>query len=222
MNKIIYTSNYNNVKHGNKISISKDKGKDAGYEGQTLLTLSPKEEFFRIWKNNRGKINETENNLYYIKQFYNQILKNLDPDIILDSLPNKAILLCYEDNDCFCHRHLVSFWLELFLDIKTYEIKELENFKIETKERPEYLKEILENIIKEDYNMHGFNCIRAAYLFEGSEKLEKNIKELYNDESILDDYAGELYTIAARLRMEADEAEEKYLQEKNKVKKYTK
>ena len=39
---------------------------------------------------------------------------------------------------------------------------------------------------------------------------------------ILDEYEGELYTIAARLRMEADEAEENYLKEKNKIIKYTK
>ena len=42
------------------------------------------------------------------------------------------------------------------------------------------------------------------------------IEETYKSE-VLDEYQGELYTIAARLRIEADEAEEKY-----KVKKYTK
>lgn len=216
MKKIIYTSNYNNVKHGNKISISKDKGKDAGYEGKTMLSLAPKEDFFRIWKNNRGKISEEENNLYYIKNYYEKVLKKIDPEILLESLPNKSILLCYEDNEDFCHRHLVSFWLELFLDINTYEIKEVENYKVQVKERPECLKDILEKIIKEDYNMHGFNCIRAAYLYEGSLQLEQSIEETYKSE-VLDEYQGELYTIAARLRIEADEAEEKY-----KVKKYTK
>ena len=69
--------------------------------------------------------------------------------------------------------------------------------------------------------MHGFNSIRAAYLFEGAEQLEKSIEDTSKDR-VLNDYEGELYTIAARLRMDADEAEEKYLQEKNKVKKYTK
>jgi len=221
MEKIIFTSNYNNVIHGNKISISKDKGKDAGYEGKKLLSLAPKEEFFRIWKNNIGKIPEDENNLYYIKNFYEQILKNKDPEIFIETLPNNSILLCYEENNCFCHRHLVAFWLELFLDIKTYEVKEVDNYKLKKQERPEYLKEVLENIIKESYNMHGFQSIRAAYLFEGAERLEKSIEEMYKGK-ILDEYEGELYTIAARLRMDADEAEEKYLEEKNKIMKYTK
>ena len=221
MNKIIYTSNYANVKHGNKISISKDRGKDANYEGNVLLLLAPKEDFFRVWKNNRGKISEEENNLYYITNYYNQVLKNIDPDILIDSLSNNSILLCYEENDCFCHRHLVAFWLELFLDIKTYEVKEIDDYKLEKQKRPEYLKEILENVIKENYNMHGFSSIRAAYLFEGAEQLEQIIKEMYK-EKILDDYAGEIYTMAAQLRMDAEEAEEKYLKEKNKVIKYTK
>ena len=221
MKKIIYTSNYNSVKHGNHICISKDKGKDAGYKGKVLLSLAPKEEFFRIWKNNRGKISDEENNLYYIKNFYVKILKKLDPEILLESLPDKSILLCYEENNDFCHRHLVAFWLELFLEIDTYEVKELKNFNLEIKKRPEYLKETLEQVIKENYNMHGFNSIRAAYLFEGALQLEKSIEETYKGE-VIDDYVGELYTIAAGLRVEADEAEQKYLNSKNKVRKYTK
>ena len=39
MKKVIYTSNYKNIINGNKISISMDKGKDAGYEG--FLSLEP-------------------------------------------------------------------------------------------------------------------------------------------------------------------------------------
>lgn len=69
--------------------------------------------------------------------------------------------------------------------------------------------------------MHGFNSIRAVYLYKGSIELERHIGEVYKNK-ILDDYAGELMTMAARLRMDADEAEQKYLQKKkNKVKKYT-
>ena len=101
MKKVIYTSNYKNIINGNKISISKDKGKDAGYEGNVLLSLAPKEDFFRIWKTNIGKISEEENNLYYIKNFYEQILKNKDPEIFIETLPNNSILLCYEENNCF-------------------------------------------------------------------------------------------------------------------------
>lgn len=218
MDKIIFTSNYNNIKNGNHISISGDRGKKVNYKGKSLPILAPKLEFWKVWHNNINKISEHENTIYYVRNYYNQVLKNIDPENLLETLPNKTILMCYEDSKDFCHRHLVAFWLELFLDIKTYEVSEKENYKLEIKERPEYLKEILENIIKEDYNMHGFNSIRAAYLFEGAEKLEQEINK---QNIIINNYTGELYTIAARLRMDADEVEEKYLKEKNnKVKKY--
>ena len=220
--KIILTSNYNNMIHGNKISISGDKGKKVNFKGKTLSELAPKKEFWQKWHDNIGKISEEENTLYYVKEYYHQVLKKLDPELLLDSLPNKTILLCYEESEEFCHRHLVAFWLELFLDINTYEVKELENYKLEIKQRPEYLKDILENVIKEDYEMHNFYSIRAASLFTASIELEKIVEERAKGR-LVDDYEGELMTQAARLRMEADEAEEKYLYIKaQKVKKYTK
>lgn len=219
MKQIIFTAKYDNVKNGNYISVSGDRGKKIGYEGKSLSVLAPKLEFWKVWHDNINKISEQENTIYYVRNYYNQVLKNLEPEILLESLPNKIIFLCYEDSEDFCHRHLIAFWLELFLDIETYEIKEIENNKIKIQKRPEYLKEILENVIKEDYNMHGFNSIRAAYLYEGSMQLERAIEEIYNG-IVLDEYEGELYTIAAGLRVEADEAEIKYLKEKNnKVKK---
>lgn len=218
--KIILTSNYNNMIHGNKISISGDKGKRANFNGKNLSELAPKKEFWQKWHDNIGKISEEENILYYVKEYYHQVLKKLDPGLLFESLSNKTILLCYEESEEFCHRHLVAFWLELFLDIYTYEVKELENYKLEVKKRPEYLKEILEKIIKEDYNMYGFNSIRAASLYKASLELEKYVEESCK---IIDDYEGELMTQAARLRMDADEAEEKYLYLKEqKEKKYTK
>ena len=220
MNKIIFTANYDNIKNGNHISISGDRGKKVGYKGKTLPILAPKLEFWKKWHYNIDKISEEENNLYYIRNFYESVLKKLDPEILLESLPNKSILLCYEDSKDFCHRHLVAFWLELFLDIKTYEIKEIEDNNIQIQERPEYLKETLENIIKEGYNMHGFNSIRAAYLYEEALKLEQSIEET-NKCDVLDNYEGELYTMITELRKEASTAESKYLKEKNnKVKKY--
>ena len=220
--KIILTSNYNNMIHGNKISISGDKGKKVNFKGKNLSELAPKKEFWQKWHDNIGKISEEENTLYYVKEYYHQVLKKLDPELLFDSLPNKTILLCYEESEEFCHRHLVAFWLELFLDINTYEVKELENYKLEIKQRPEYLKDILEKVIKEDIKMYDFNSIKAATLFTASIELEKIVEERAKGR-LVDDYEGELMTQAARLRMEADEAEEKYLYIKaQKVKKYTK
>lgn len=109
MNKTILTSNYKSIKNGNRISISGDKGKTANFEGKTLSELAPKKEFWQKWHDNIGKINEEENTLYYVKEYYHQVLKKLDPEILYNSLPNKTILLCYEESTDFCHRHLVAF-----------------------------------------------------------------------------------------------------------------
>mgnify|MGYP003303975650 CR=1 FL=1 len=54
----------------------------------------------------------------------------------------------------FCHRHLLAFWFELFLEVRTSEV--YENPVRETLrklDRPEYLKDMFEEIIKEEYDM---------------------------------------------------------------------
>lgn len=166
MRKLILTGNYENCKIGNVISISGDKGKSVGFNGPAMTLLAPKKSFWKIWHDNIGKVSEEENMEYYIREFYNQVLKKLDPKEVLEGLNNKAILLCYENNMDFCHRHLVAFWFELFLGIKTYEVRQNGNREtIVSLSRPEYLKEKLENVIKESYPMHDFDSIHDAYLY---------------------------------------------------------
>ena len=151
---MIYTSSYKDskTKKYRTVSISKDKGRDAEYEGDYDLRLAPLESFFRIWKNNRGVIPEKENTEYYINEFYYQVLKKLNPEEIYKDLDN-SILLCYEDNTEFCHRHLVAAWFELFLGVEIKEVKVI-NDEIEEVEKPEYIKEMLEKLIKEDLNIN--------------------------------------------------------------------
>ena len=173
---MIYTSSY---KYGitnryTTYSISKDKGKDALYNGECYLALAPKESFFRIWRNNTGKIDQLDNNKYYINEFYHQILEELDPQDIYNQLDN-SILLCYEDNNEFCHRHLVAAWLELFLDIKVPEVKIL-NDEIIIVDRPQYIKDYLEKVIKESKDMKNFSSLSELYLFEKSNTKKKVIK----------------------------------------------
>lgn len=43
-------------------------------------------------------------------QSYSEILNNLNPEKVYNDLNNK-IILCYEKSTDFCHRHLVSIWL---------------------------------------------------------------------------------------------------------------
>ena len=93
------------------------------YSGLEYKKLAPKPAFFKQWKINHD-------NNYYITNFNEQVLSNLDAtsvcsdinriaSLYIRSLPAddirhqyfEIILLCYEEPIEFCHRHLVSKWL---------------------------------------------------------------------------------------------------------------
>ena len=141
-----------------------------------VLALAPKENFFRVWKNNIGKVDEIENNEYYINEFYHQILENLDPQDVYKQLDN-SILLCYEGNNQFCHRHLVAAWFELFLDVEISEIKVV-NDELIIVNKPAYIKEYLEEIIKKSINMKNYATLRELYLNEKNKNKQKKIGNL--------------------------------------------
>lgn len=138
---MIYTGNYANCKGDMCVSISGDKGKDAGFVGRTCSKLAPARTFWKIWKSNIGKISEEENTKYYIHEYYTQVLKKLDPSKIAKELDN-SIMLCYEKGDQFCHRHLVAFWLEESIGIKVNEVMIIDG-KIEVIDRPEIFRKYL-------------------------------------------------------------------------------
>ena len=147
---MIKTSNYNNC-HTDKYqvySISRDKGEDANYNGDCFLDLAPKKEFFKTWRHNRGLIDEITNNEYYIQEFYNQVLKELDPQEIYEKLDN-SILLCYEEHNEFCHRHIVAAWFELTLGVTVKEVRIKDSVE-EVLDRPEYIKIYLNKIMLND------------------------------------------------------------------------
>ena len=211
---MISTSSYKdyNSKY-NAVSISGNRGKDAGYSGNCYPALAPKLSFWKIWHDNIGKISAEENNKYYIEEYYKQVLSKMDPEEVYTELID-SVLLCYENNMEFCHRHIVAAWFELFLDIIVPEIKTNGN-KISRVERPEYIKEYLYNIIKENNKMYGFKSLRAVYLFEKSEVLEEKA-ELIKEE----DYSKyeEYMTISCYYRCAADNAEDKYIFNENQKK----
>ncbi len=208
---MIYTSNYD--EHGNSMyltySISGDRGKKVNYEKRCYSKLAPKKSFWEIWHNNIGKISEEENNKYYVEEYFKEVLSKLDPESVYNEL-NHSILLCYEKNTDFCHRHIVAAWFELFLDITIPEI----NKQLEVMDRPEYIKENLEKIIKNNVNMRGFNSLRALYLFEKSEHLEEKANQYEENTGIWYSYKQS----ACYLRCEADIVEDKYMEQKELVK----
>ena len=179
---MIITSCHKNFQSDKFITyaISGNRGKNAKYIGKCFPQLAPKLAFWKIWHNNIGIIPEEENNRYYIEQYYKEVLSILNPEEIYKKLDNSA-LLCYENNNEFCHRHIVAAWFELLLDIEVPEVK-ANNYSIEYINRPTYIKEELEKIIKKEKNIKQFNSLHAFYLFEKSETLkQKNPNKYYND-----------------------------------------
>lgn len=147
---MIYTCSHHNYQSNlyKTYAISGNRGQDANYQGECFSKLAPKLSFWQIWHNNIGIVSEEENNKYYIAAYYNQVLKKLNPQEIYQQLDN-SILLCYEKNNEFCHRHIVAAWLELSLNIPIPEVKII-NSQITIVSRPSYIKNILKNIIQKD------------------------------------------------------------------------
>lgn len=189
-------------------AISGNRGKDADYQGDCYPILAPKLSFWKIWHDNIGKVSEEENNKYYVQEYWNQVLSKLDPEKVYRELDN-SILLCYENNDEFCHRHIVAAWFEILLGIKIPEIKSNE-YKLQEIERPEYIKQYLDDAMRLNRNMRGFNSLRALYLFEKGEKLEYKADEL--EKKTGKSYDGYRQT-ACFLRCDADMVEEEYNKE---------
>ncbi len=220
------TSSYKNFRSDKytTYSISGDKGKSANYKGEYIRELAPKLSFFKVWHKNIGVISEEENNKYYIEQYYKQVLSKLDPYDIYKYYGD-SVFLCYEDNMEFCHRHIVAAWLELLLDIKVREVK-ANDYDLEEVEKPDYIKKYLEEIMKKNLNMRGFNSLRALYLFKKGDQLEeesKRLRDIYGDSAYyIDEHTGQkvsayerLMQRACFLRCDADEAEDRYNKEKS-------
>lgn len=148
---MIYTSNHNSCNFNeNACAISGNRGRDANYNGRCYPRLAPKLSFWKTWHDNIGKITEEENNKFYIQEYYNQVLSKLNPKDVYDEL-NNSILLCYEDNMAFCHRHIVAEWFELSLGVTVPEIQMINNELIEV-QRPKYIRTILEEIMFKKQN----------------------------------------------------------------------
>lgn len=145
---MIYTSNYidmNKHKNKNLISISGDGGATLGFSGNSYKKLAPKYLFWKEWHDNVERKSEIENNKFYVEEFYKKVLKDLDPIEVLKELGKNPILICYEDSEQFCHRHIVAFWFEMMLGIGT---KEIHNNKAVN--RPNYIKELLTDCMQKE------------------------------------------------------------------------
>ena len=140
-NIIIGTASYDNVKSGNRVSITGDGGNAWGYFGPSYKKLAPRLVTYTRYAEKLEELNklkEDVNNLKtyyeyrkeiedeYIESYYETRLKNLDIFELLEILEQKfgkqIILLCHEPIDEFCHRRIVADYFELKTGIYIPEI----------------------------------------------------------------------------------------------------
>lgn len=117
------TSCYEKAKSGNLVSITGDGGNAWGFYGNAYKKMSPRLYLWQYYDNNPDGLCEEELIDWYIKEFYELRLKNLNPYDLLGTLEskfgNEIILLCHElpgaqlDKEHFCHRRLLADWIEL-------------------------------------------------------------------------------------------------------------
>lgn len=204
---MIITSSHKNWQSDKYITyaISGNCGQDANYQGKCYPQLAPKLSFWKIWHENIGCISEEDNNRFYVQEYWNQVLLKLDPEQVYRKLDN-SVLLCYESNNEFCHRHIVASWFELLLGVNVPE-KKAKEYKIEEVDKPEYIKQYLEDAMKYNRNMRGYKSLRALYLFEKGEKLESLADKLREKTGKCYDSYRQL---ARFLKCDADMAEDEY------------
>lgn len=117
------TSCYENAKSGNLVSITGDGGNAWGFYGNAYKKLAPRLYLWKYYDENPDKLSEDELIDWYVTEYYNSRLKELDPHKLMDKLQSKfgdeIILLCHElpsTQLCikhFCHRRLFADWIEL-------------------------------------------------------------------------------------------------------------
>ena len=145
---MIYTSSYKSF--GNSpygVSISGDRGKEANFIGPSYLALAPKKDWWEKWKIIKDRIDPIESTMFYIEKYYDTVLKDLDPVKVYHDLDGK-ILLCYEEPQFFCHRHIVAAWLELTLQETVHEVLVLADGAKVRIDHPSYVKEMLQTVME--------------------------------------------------------------------------
>jgi len=113
----IQTSYYAKYKGENAVSIALSKP-------QWYTNCREYKKLFPTWKL-LNKYKKDKDEEYYIEHYYKDVLDKLDAKQVYDELGENAVLLCWEKSSDFCHRHIVSSWLQenLGIEIKEY-IKE--------------------------------------------------------------------------------------------------
>lgn len=117
------TSCYEKAKNGNLVSITGDGGNAWGFYGNSYKKMSPRLYLWQYYENNPDNLSEDELINWYIKEFYELRLKELNINEFFNTLKEKfgqeIILLCHElpgieiNKEHFCHRRLLVDYIEL-------------------------------------------------------------------------------------------------------------
>ena len=151
------TSCYANAKSGNLVSITGDGGNAWGFYGNAYKKMSPRLYLWQYYDQNPDSLTEEELIDWYIKEFYELRLKDLNPNELMGILKERfgedIILLCHElpgleiNKEHFCHRRLLADWVELETGIIIPELSISES-GIETIEEIYDLKPRIKKLIK--------------------------------------------------------------------------
>ena len=151
------TSCYANSDSGNLVSITGDGGNAWGFYGNSYKKMSPRLYLWQYYDQNPDDLSEEELINWYIKEFYDLRLKDLNPYELMDTLKQKfgeeIILLCHElpgvdiNKEHFCHRRLLADWIELETGIVLPEIS-IDKQGIITQEDIYDLKPKIKSLIK--------------------------------------------------------------------------
>jgi hypothetical protein len=77
------TSSYDNANSGNLVSITGDGGNAWGFYGPAYKKLAPKMYMWQYYANNPDGLSEEKLIDWYIKEFYELRLKDLNPEYLL-------------------------------------------------------------------------------------------------------------------------------------------
>lgn len=130
---MIYTSYFSNIKYvlGKKSNIRfcsiagktpdwfLEYDKKLGLKSFKYKSLMPQYSWWKIWHDKfKDDYESEESKKWYIDCYHENVLDILEPNLVAKELydlseKNDVCLLCYETPEKFCHRHLVSEWLNL-------------------------------------------------------------------------------------------------------------
>jgi uncharacterized protein YeaO (DUF488 family) len=121
---MIYTSYFSNIENLRKnfknLTFVSIAGKTPEIENVEIFKLKefmPKYEWWKIWYDKfKEELESEESKQWYIKKYNETVLSKLNAKEMFQKMYNISkgkdiILLCYETPEKFCHRHLVSEWL---------------------------------------------------------------------------------------------------------------